>query len=245
MSCGDLVGRNKPEYFKTFLSLMKRSMLKPLRERWRLISGDHERRDDGSIKNNFEAILDYATHYKTEVGNILFLHMGNKYHGNADWSKDELHWWRKQVVENRDKVIIVFSHPAVFGTTPGSWDGDGFLRYSHYIIDVLKFFRLTKKAGVDIWFNGHKHCCQHHRKNTFKKFGTWFHVEGSLVGIGNCGAKGKHYSSWKLLTFTENSNLVKMKLRINGYKGELRNEWDEAGEFNFPLGTPVRLDRLE
>ena len=91
MACGDLVSRNKPEYYQTFWSMIQESNLQPLKEKWRLIPGDHDRRDDGFSKENFENILGYRTYYKTRIGNIFFLHMGNKHRSGADWSAKE--WW--------------------------------------------------------------------------------------------------------------------------------------------------------
>lgn len=118
--------------------------------------------------------------YKFQAGNILFLMLADRNdaptpvgrgHSNEHHSggfpagavtRDTFNWWKQQVLENQDKILITVHHHALRDTTVASGRGEGHPRYHgssggaegssylYYLIenDDPQDFRYTKDAHV-------------------------------------------------------------------------------------------------
>jgi len=85
--------------------------------------------------------------YKFQAGNILFLMLadrndvpspvgrGHSREGKSGGfpagavTRETFEWWKIQVLENQDKILITMHHPALRDTTTGSGKGEGHPRY--------------------------------------------------------------------------------------------------------------------
>ncbi|MFV1965946.1 MAG: metallophosphoesterase [Pirellulaceae bacterium] len=118
--------------------------------------------------------------YRFQAGNILFLMLadrndaptpvgrGHSDEGNSGGyppgavTRDTFNWWKQQVLDNQDKIIVTMHHHALRDTTVGSGRGEGNPRYHgstggaegssylYYIIekDDPNDFQYTKDAHV-------------------------------------------------------------------------------------------------
>ncbi|MCL2156295.1 MAG: metallophosphoesterase, partial [Leptospirales bacterium] len=76
-------------------------------EYWFEITGNHDMKDYEAYKKYIKKPL----YYSVEVGNLLILFMSDEDRFPPTFiSDDTFNWWKKQVVENQDKIIITVTH---------------------------------------------------------------------------------------------------------------------------------------
>jgi hypothetical protein len=127
--------------------------------------------------------------YRFQAGNLLFLMLadrndaptpvgrGHSSEGNSGGyppgavTRETFNWWKQQVLDNQDKIIITMHHHALRDTTTASGRGEGHPRYhgntggaegSSYLYFIIEHdnpedFRFTKDAHVFEDFLDHFH----------------------------------------------------------------------------------------
>ena len=119
-------------------------------EYWFEIAGNHDMK-------NYEAYKKYINkppYYSVEVGNLLILFLSDEDRFPPTFISDNtFNWWKKQVVENQDKIIITVTHAYLkhSGLFMASMVESRSILNSERFEDVLKEYR------VDLWLAGHTH----------------------------------------------------------------------------------------
>jgi predicted MPP superfamily phosphohydrolase len=119
-------------------------------EYWFEIAGNHDMKDFEAYTKYFKKPL----YYSAQVGNLLILFMSDEDRFPATFiSDDTFNWWKKQVVENQDKIIITVTH--------GYLKNSGlFLANkveSRTILNSERFEDVLKNYRVDLWLAAHTH----------------------------------------------------------------------------------------
>ena len=153
--------------------------------------------------------------YKFQAGNILFLMLadrndapepvgrGHSREGKSGGyppgavTRDTFNWWKKQVLENQDKIIVTMHHHALRDTTTASGNGEGNPRYhgstggaagSSYL-----YFIIEKDDPDDFKFTPDAHAFEDfldefHKKNGRGAIDLWLgghtHVKGPNDDFG-------------------------------------------------------------
>jgi hypothetical protein len=255
-----MISYNQPSSYDLWLN--KRAKSKIPRERWLEIAGDHERRlAEGYPSTLYEQKTGFPTRYTTQIGNVLLIHCSDMGQTTARWDADAFNWWREQVINNQDKIIFVFSHAGVYGTTRATTTSGWHINdtYRSQIQSVLENYH------VDAWFHGDIHYKSRVNgvfvDSIVKRFGTVF-VNVSCVS-GGCGRSADgvpcpevadgtvQYSTYRVLTLTEGSRDAKIQMRVIGRTVapfstyELLHEWYDPEEYHFTLSKdPVGLPEL-
>jgi hypothetical protein len=169
---GDLVHHGQSELVYRWIAELHRQTNVP---RWLKIAGNHEWRNIELYKRYVETPL----HYTFAWGNVVFLMLSNEAPGKRTFISDETFaWWKEQVVENQDKILITVTHAALKGSGLAA-AGLGKLQ----IIDSPRFIRVLQEYTMDIWISGHSHLPgwlprMHHRNDRLQ--GTFFIDLGAI-----------------------------------------------------------------
>ena len=190
-------------------------------------------------------------HYSFEVGNITFLMladrndfpppMGRGEKGGypaGTLSEETFSWWKKQVKQKKDNILITCAHHMLKNTTVATGlnegcDGDyhGRMRdgapqgasFIYFIGDrpdsmEIEKFLTENQQDVDLWMGGHTHThpddILNGRGHVESQFGTHFVNVSALTRY-----HGKHperaIPMSRLLTFTEGSEQVKIECYLH------------------------------
>ncbi len=148
ITAGDIVERsNSANLYKKYLETRKKINAGG----WFEIAGNHECKDITTYKN----IINSNLYYSVKAGNILILMMSNSERGQRTVIPDKVfQWWRKQVIENQDKIIITVTH--------GSLKNSGLIQSKlgikrQFIKKSSLFEKVLKNYRVDVWISGHSH----------------------------------------------------------------------------------------
>jgi hypothetical protein len=220
--------------------------------------------------------------YSFRVGNTLFLMMSDRndlpppvgrgavggYPAGAV-SGETFAWWRDQVADNPDAVIISAHHHMLRETTVGSGDWEGYAVdsdgnlvsvYHGYLADggpegasYLYFVDGVPKAmaferyleahpgAIDLWLGGHTHA------HPDEEIAGRSHVERRWgVTFVNCGPLTRYHGALRsvpmsrLFTFTDGSPLVRVQCYLH------TDQLDEPGFYEdaerlIVLGKPCRF----
>lgn len=143
---GDLVQRrDSASVYRWILDLQSRTNI----PRWLMIAGNHEWRDIGLYKEKIGTPLRYTATW----GNVVFIMMSNEKPGRRTYiSDDTFAWWKQQVVNNQDKILVTVTH--------ASLERSGLLAaplHRLQIIDSERFRDVLKQYHMDVWISGHSH----------------------------------------------------------------------------------------
>ncbi|MBW2704250.1 MAG: metallophosphoesterase [Deltaproteobacteria bacterium] len=143
---GDLVHHAESEREYRWLGQLQRQT--EVRH-WLSIAGNHEWRNIEMYKRHAKLPLRFSRAW----GNVLILFMSNEKPGRRSaFSDGSFRWWRKQVIENQDKILITVTHACLKGS------GLPAARFrSLQIVDSQRFVEVLRKYRVDIWLSGHSH----------------------------------------------------------------------------------------
>jgi predicted MPP superfamily phosphohydrolase len=145
---GDIVHSeiNAVEDFKWYLKTKELAGV----DYWFEISGNHDMKDYESYKKYINKPL----HYSVNVGNMLILFMSDEDRHPPQLISDEtFNWWRKQVIENQDKIIITVTH--AYLKHSGLFLADKV--ESRTILNSGRFEEVLRKYRVDLWIGAHTH----------------------------------------------------------------------------------------
>jgi len=117
---------------------------------WFEIAGNHDMKD----YENYKKYIKQPLHYSVTAGNMLMLFMSDEDKSPPQYISDEtFEWWKKQVIENQDKIIITISH--AYLKHSGLFLSD--LVDSRTILNSERFEEVLKKYRVDLWLAAHTH----------------------------------------------------------------------------------------
>lgn len=144
---GDIVHqKDSAEDFKWFLKTRERAEIKE----WYEITGNHDMKD----YKNYMKYINKPPYYSVTRGNILMLFMSDENRHPPTFISDEaFRWWKKQVIENQDKIIITITH--AYLKHSGLFLADKV--ESRTILDSERFEDVLRKYRVDLWLSGHTH----------------------------------------------------------------------------------------
>jgi hypothetical protein len=220
--------------------------------------------------------------YSFRVGNVLFLLMSDRNDGGPPVGRaarggypagavtgETFAWWKTQVEQNRDCIIVSAHHHMLKETTvaSGPWEGyqrgadgkwkshyhgyfpDGGPEGASYLYfvegqpDAQAFERhLSANPGqIDLWLGAHTHA---HPDDTT---GGRSHVERKWdVTFVNCAALARHHAGKttvpisRLFTFTEGSKLARIQCYLHT-SDHAPQGWYEQAERTVALSRPFRL----
>ncbi len=227
-------------------------------------------------------------HYKFEAGNILFLMMSDYNCAVAPvgrgHSKDQLkggfpagavtrdtfNWWKQQVLENQDKIIITMHHHMLRDTTTwarfitergfhgasGGFEGSGYLYFivenpdpqnfkytkdAHAFEDFLDdFHRKHGKPAIDLWLGGHSHP----EDPAHEEFGQGLTEKKWGVTFVQCGALTMWHGGFlpmsRLLTFTPDSHKLNIQMYLHETSARKSKKKYTIG-WHKPAATEVTL----
>jgi len=152
INAGDVVNFPTAESYDLYIRTRDGSYIKE----WHEIIGNHDYKTDKG--NIFRKKLRGGgdVNYTVEKGNILFIFMSNEDRGKATVITDEtFEWWKKLVINNQDKIIVVTTHAPL--------QGSGIMFSSiaaRQITDSKRFREVLREYKVDLWLSGHLHIPQ-------------------------------------------------------------------------------------
>lgn len=143
---GDIVHHRESEHdFKWYLGAKKKSAV----PYWYEIAGNHDMKDE----KNYRKYIGNNLHYSVEVGNVLMLFMSDEDRFPPQKISDEtFRWWKKNVEENQDRIIITVTHAYLKQSKLF-----GYMIDSRNIGGSERFAEVLKKNRVDVWICGHTH----------------------------------------------------------------------------------------
>lgn len=116
---------------------------------WLVIAGNHEWQNIDAYYERFGTQL----HYSASFGNILILLMSNEARGRQTVISDETFaWWKQQVIDNQDKIIITVTHARLKESGLFATSSERTL-----IVDSERFADVLREYRVDMWISGHTH----------------------------------------------------------------------------------------
>lgn len=218
---GDIVENTNSADFDWYIDTRSKSYIKQFYE----IAGNHDLKPDrGKL---FKEKLRKDFHYTVAKGNLLFIFLSDEERGKSTSISDStFNWWKKQVVENQDKIIVVVSHAPLEGSGISFSSLDG-----RKIKNSSRFTEVLRHYNIDIWLSGHLHL-PHAFNNVITKpeelnKASFVHISSirkELLGI-------KHSES-RFLSFYCDSDKVVIHSRDHD-----RNEWLHE------LETELRLSK--
>ncbi len=201
--------------------------------------------------------------YRFQAGNVLFLMLSDynsapapvgRGHSSQNLKggfpagavrRETFEWWRQQVLENQDKIIVTMHHHVLRDTTTrskygggrgfhgksGDWQGAGYLYFviedpdpqsfkytpdAHVFEDFLDLFeKENHRPAIDLWLGGHSH--PKHPEQVHDGQGLTETRWG--VSFIQCGALTRDYGGGmpmsRLLTFAEGRDSVTVRLYIH------------------------------
>lgn len=173
---------------------------------WYEIIGNHDLKDDdgSSFRKNVRDKADY----KTVHGNLLFIFLSDSRKGKpTEIGDDTFAWWKKTVINNQDKVIIVVTHAPLEGSSiPFSSFRD------RQIKDSGRFKEVIEKYSVDVWLSGHLHIPNAFTNTVVRKknFADTIFVHISSIRPELMGLKN---SESRFITFYCNHNRIRIDSR--------------------------------
>ncbi len=143
---GDIVHhRESGADFRWYVEAKKKSTIAS----WYEIAGNHDMKDE----KNYRKYIGEHLHYSVEIGNVLILLMSDEDRFPPQKISDEtFRWWKKNVEENQDRIIITVTHAYLRESKLF-----GYPIPSRNIGDSRRFAEVLKKNRVDIWVCGHTH----------------------------------------------------------------------------------------
>ena len=145
---GDIVHSriNSEEDFKWYLETKKLAGV----DYWFEIAGNHDMKD----YENYQKYIKKPLHYSVTAGNMLMLFMSDEDRFPPQYISDEtFNWWKKQVIENQDKIIVTVTHAYLKHSglfMAGTVE-------SRTILNSERFEDVLKKYRVDLWLAAHTH----------------------------------------------------------------------------------------
>ena len=119
-------------------------------EYWFEIAGNHDMKDYEAYKKYIQR----PPYYSVQAGNLLILFMSDENRVPATFISDNtFNWWKKQVIENQDKIIITVTH--AYLKNSGLFMAS--MVESRTILNSERFEDVLKKYKVDLWLAGHTH----------------------------------------------------------------------------------------
>lgn len=189
--------------------------------------------------NNSAEYNTESLRYTVQIHNILLVFVPENYSNDPDVDRsyyDDCQQWFDDVVSNnQDKIIIVFSHFPVYGTTIGSQSS---YDANKYILPIDCFNDTLANYTVDLWFHGHLH-----GSDTSSSWGVNISGSNKPTFTVNCGALRNDGSwgpaeSWFLILHN-NSNVATLR-----YYDNTNNEWGGTycpSYYNITLSYNVNL----
>lgn len=211
--------------------------------------------------------------YKFETGNILFLMLSDRNDFDLPQGRNSspfgfpagtvtkatFEWWKEQVENNQDKIIITCHHHMLKNTTVGSGPfegvdhrfhspnspddakGSSYLYFVGENADASDFadYLENHPGAIDMWLGAHTHIGPNDsisgRTYCEQKYGTWF---VNCAVLGTMGRKTSPQSS-RLLNFVNNSNVVNMEFYIHDGKGLFESGYYEPARRTLILSKKV------
>lgn len=215
---GDLLrSRSKGPAFEWFLTQRNRSKV----PYWYEIAGNHDVRSGDIFYQYFPNPLFYGV----EIGNITILLLSDQSVASKTEISDEaFFWWRKQVEENQDRIIVTVTHAHLRNS--------GLLGAaikSRRIEGSGRFERVLRGSRVALWVSGHSHL-PHGLAGTIsireKLRGTCF------VNVSSIDSGAFMDSQSRFFIFSEDSDIVWIRSRNHTTK-----------RFEPSLDYPVLLEK--
>jgi len=207
---GDIVhDKNASADFEWFLKTREKAGI----AKWFEITGNHDMKDYKSYKK----YIGKPRFYSYSQGNILFLFMSDEdRHPPTKISDEAFRWWKKQVIENQDKIIITTTH--------------GYLKHSglfladsvesRTILNSERFEEVLKQYRVDLWLSGHTHIpstfgFNEHREEKFNN--TVF------INISRIRRDFGFNPESRIIVLKKNSDIMIIKTRDHHKKEYIKN----------------------
>ncbi|MCP4137180.1 MAG: hypothetical protein GY754_39795 [bacterium] len=146
---GDIVNNaNEPHIYTWYFKTRARAGIPYSYE----IAGNH---DAGDMRV-YRRMVRRELHYAVTLGNLFIIMMSDETRSNATNISDAVfRWWKENVVQNQDKIIITVTHAPMLGSGLAS------KKYPDtMILKSERFAAVLKNYKVDIWFSGHQHSPQ-------------------------------------------------------------------------------------
>lgn len=143
---------------------------------WFEITGNHDMKDYESYRKYINKPL----HYSVTAGNMLMLFMSDESSTPPQEISDEtFEWWKKQVIENQDKIIVTVTH--AYLKHSGLFMADYI--DSRTILNSGRFEDVLKKYRVDLWIGAHTHIPSFFgfNENRVKKFNNTTFINTSRI----------------------------------------------------------------
>ena len=221
--------------------------------------------------------------YSFRVGNIVFLMMADRNDGGPPVGRGEkggypagavtgetFDWWKRNVEENQDCIIISTHHHMLKETTVASGPWEGFVRNKDggwqglyhgyfpaggpegasylYFVDgkpdaqAFEGYLSERPGAIDFWLGGHTHT------NPDDRAGGRTHIEKKWgANFVNVAALTRHHASIttvplsRLLTFEEGSDKVKIRCYLHT-SDYAPQGWYSPAERTVTMGKPFTLD---
>lgn len=144
---GDIVmgSRSAPVQYPWFLSVRKTAAI-PF---WCEIAGNHDAEDIPS----FLRYTGKPLHYAALFGNVLFICMSDEVYDHPTQISDAaFEWWKRLVIQNRDKIIVTMTHGCLAQSgLLASFD------WGQRVEGSERFARVLREYPIDMWISGHAH----------------------------------------------------------------------------------------
>ena len=132
---------------------------------WFEITGNHDMKDYETYKKYIKK----PPYYSVEIGNLLILFMSDEDRQPPTFiSDDTFNWWKNQVIENQDKIIVTVTH----GYPKNSKLFMARMVESRTILNSKRFEDVLKEYKVHLWLAAHTHIPSFwgFNESTVKKF---------------------------------------------------------------------------
>jgi hypothetical protein len=141
---GDIVQRHNSDHtYKWFLKTRNKSYIK----HWFEIAGNHDARNFA----NYFKYIQKPLYYSVKIGNILILCLSDEINNSpTEISDSTFNWWKEQVINNQDKIIITMTHAYLEQSKLF-----GYRFHRSNILNSTRFADVLKKYRVDLWLAGH------------------------------------------------------------------------------------------
>ncbi len=232
-------------------------------QKWIDPLGQHTRTSEVHAQRRRFPVVGTWERYRFQAGNVLFLmlsdynsaptpvgrgHSSQKLKGGFPAGAvrhETFDWWKRQVLENQDKIIVTMHHHVLRDTTTrsryeggrgfhgdsGGGEGSGYLYFivedpdpqrfdftpDAYVFEAFlnAFQKQHRRPAIDIWLGGHSH--PKHPEQVHDGQGLTETRWG--VTFIQCGALTREYGGGtpmsRLLTFAEGRDSVNLRLYIH------------------------------
>ena len=196
---------------------------------WFEIAGNHDMKYYEAYKRHIKKPL----YYSVEVGNLLILFMSDEDSYPPTFiSDDTFNWWKNQVIENQDKIIITLTH----GYPKNSRLFMARMVESRTILDSKRFEDVLREYKVHLWLAAHTHIPSFwgFNESTVKKFNNI-----TFINVARIRRDLKCNPESRIIILQNNSPVMTIRTRDHHKKKYVRRR-----EMSVNLGKNFTFDNV-